>query len=141
MVDSCRSAEISLRCLLLFVFATAASCGSKKIERYDVSGTVSYNGKPIPAGYLVFATTAGPGAQADIQDGKYQTRPGQGTIGGPHTVSIYGFDGRPYSMGPGPDGKPYVNPMGRPLFSSFVTQLELPQEAAVHNFEIPANRK
>lgn len=118
-----------------------AGCGSGDPPRFDLSGTVTYNGKPVPAGYLVFAsdTTAenvGPGAQAEIHDGKYRTPPGLGTVGGPHVVSIYAFDGKPYQEQNVPVKS--VIPLGLPLFKTVTMKVDLPREAAKHDFAVPA---
>lgn len=55
----------------LLVFGAAclsAGCGSKA----TISGTVTYKGKPIPAGYIVFAPENGAASvNATIEDGKY----------------------------------------------------------------------
>jgi hypothetical protein len=116
-----------------------AGCGSGcGPARYDLSGTVRYAGAPLPAGYILFSPDTsqgnqGPGAQADIRGGRYETPPGQGTIGGPHVVSISGFDGVAFDDGP------VKNPMGKPLFTGYQTKVDLPKEAASHDFEIPGH--
>ena len=115
-------------------------CGSGELPRFDLSGTVTYNGKPVPAGYMVFASDSaagntGPGAQAEIHDGKFTTPPGLGTIGGPHLVSIYGFDGKPYQEQNVPVKS--VIPLGMPLFKTVTLKVDLPEEAAEHDFTVP----
>ena len=45
------------------------------------------------SGFIVFAPDKskgndGPGANAEIKDGAYRTRPKEGTIGGPHVATI-----------------------------------------------------
>ena len=119
-----------------------AGCGSSDSSRFDLSGTVTYDGKPVPVGYMVFASdsaagNAGPGAQADIRDGKFSTPTGRGTIGGPHVVSIFGFDGKPYQMAEDGEAPPMINPMGKPLFETVTMKVDLPEETAVHDFAIP----
>jgi hypothetical protein len=107
--------------------------------RYELSGAVTYEGKPVPAGYILFAPDRskgndGPGANADIKDGVYRTRPGQGTIGGPHTATISGFDGKPLQNGP------MVNPMGTALFTNVPITVDLPRQPATHDFVVPAQK-
>ena len=115
-----------------------AGCGSGGgPARYDLSGKVTYAGKPLPAGYIVFSPDTsqgnkGPGAQADVKDGRYATRPGQGTIGGPHVVTISGFDGVAFGEGPA------KNPMGKPLFATYQTKADLPKQAGTRDFSVPA---
>ena len=105
--------------------------------RYDLSGTVTYQGKPLPLGYIGFAPDTakgndGPGSHATIQDGKYATMPGHGTIGGPHVVTITGFDGAAHGQGLA------ANRMGRPLFPPTEIEADLPREPATHDFMVPA---
>lgn len=111
-----------------------------KADRFDLSGNVTYGGKPVPAGYLVIkpdvaAGNKGPGAAATINDGRYQTRAGRGTIGGPHIVTIVGFDGKEYTMEGG-----IANPMGKQIFKVDV-KANLPKENATHDLNAVAQRR
>lgn len=111
-----------------------------KADRFDLSGSVTYDGKPVPAGYMaikpdVAAGNKGPGAAATINDGRYATREGRGTIGGPHIVTIVGFDGKEYTM---PGG--IANPMGKQLFKVEV-KADLPKENATRDLEAVAQRR
>ena len=63
--------------------------------RYSLSGTVTYEGQPVPFGWMVFSPAQGPGATANIEDGKYHTPPGWGTVGGPHTIEVVAFGKKP----------------------------------------------
>ena len=124
------------------VLLGVAGCGAGEVPRYDLSGTATYDGQPVPAGYMIFASNGdagnqGPGAQVDILDGKYETLPGQGTIGGPHIVTILAFDGQPYQLNDTSDGPPMLNPMGKPLFDSVSINVDLPKQNAAHDFVIP----
>jgi len=128
---------ISLPALLLL-----AGCGGGEPPRFELSGTVTYDGQPVPAGFIVFepdaaAGNSGPGAQADIHDGKYRTLPGRGTIGGPHVVSVFGFDGIPYQPDEDVDGPAIPNPMGKPLFGTATIRVDLPKQTAVHDIVVP----
>ncbi len=124
---------------VLTVVAAVVGCGrgAGGPPRYELSGSVTYQGKPVPAGYLVFAPDGeqgnqGPGAHADIVDGRYRTPSSEGTVGGPHVVTIAGFDGRPFEIGGG-----MMNPQGMPLFPEYRTLVDLPKAAGTHDFEIP----
>lgn len=93
---------------------------------YHVSGTVTYEGKPVPRGTVKFVpdTTkgnSGPAAVADIVDGKFDTATkGTGTVGGPHKIVITGFDG---------NAKPESElPLGKLMFSDYTTEADLPKE-------------
>jgi len=117
-------------------------CGSDDgPPRHELSGTVTYNGQPVPAGYILFAPdtsqgNTGPGAQAEISEGRYHTLPGQGTVGGPHVVTISGFDGVAFQDGP------IQNPSGKRLFATHQVKLDLPKEQTTQNFAVPIqNRK
>jgi hypothetical protein len=108
-------------------------------ERYEISGTATFKGAPIPFGEIVFAPdesqgNSGPGTSASIQDGKFRTMAGQGIVGGPHTVYIRGFDG-PLPAGAPPAGSTAAT--GAPLFSEYVTQADLPRKNANVDFDVP----
>lgn len=110
-----------------------AACGTDGPARYDVSGAVTFDGQPVPAGRIVFEpdstqSNQGPAAYADIESGRYATPRGKGHVGGPHVVRITGTDGVP--SGELPDG--------RQLFPEYKTTLDLPQDDADHDFDVPA---
>jgi hypothetical protein len=58
---------------LFALFAVAfAGCGSNPDEgptRYQVSGQVTFDGKPVPTGSITFVTPSGPSGSAQITDG------------------------------------------------------------------------
>ncbi|MEX2170080.1 MAG: hypothetical protein WD851_12285 [Pirellulales bacterium] len=123
---------------LLFALVATAGCGEQRAARYDLAGEVTFNGRPVPIGFMVFepdaeAGNSGPGARADIKDGKYSTPPDRGHTGGPHIVRIFGYDGVAYQISE--DGM--MNPMGRPLFESAEVKIELPKETAKRDFALP----
>ena len=115
----------------------ALGCGSSEPARFDVSGTVQFDGAPVPAGYIVFEpdTTQGnrgPGAGAKIVQGRFATAPDKGVVGGPHIVRIHGTDGVAVEL-PG-EG---LNPAGTPLFPDYETRVDFPQTVATHDFVVP----
>ena len=131
----------SSSCLCVFVvFLAVLGCNRNTgPARYDLTGTITYAGKPVSAGYILFAPDKskgndGPGADAEIKDGVYRTRPGKGTIGGPHTATVSGFDGKP------PQQDPVVNPMGTPLFTNVPIAVDLPRQTATHDLVIPVQK-
>jgi hypothetical protein len=104
--------------------------------RYDVSGTVSYDGQPVPAGFITFAPddaqgNSGPGGGAPINAGHYRTPAGKGVVGGPHLIRIVGYDGVAVNV----EGESL--PDGKPLFPPFETTVDFPKESIVHDFQIP----
>jgi len=116
--------------------ALLSGCGGEKI--YNLSGTITFQGKPVPRGYIVFepdtsAGNNGAAAFAKIMDGHYDTRneDGRGTLGGSHLVRIRAFDGIP--AGELRDG--------RLLFPDYSTTADLPKHDATQDFEVPASAK
>lgn len=111
----------------------AAGCGSGE-RLYHLSGAITYQGRPVPAGTIVFepdATKGNTGASgyAKIKDGRYDTKAPEckGTVGGPHLVRILGLDG--IARGE------LLN--GMPMFPEYSTMADLPQEDSTKDFEVP----
>ena len=118
----------------------SGGCGTEGPDRYDLKGKVTFRGQPVPKGYLIFAPdrdqgNRGPGAKAGIDNGNYETIAGQGMVGGPHVVTIFGADGVPYDMGNG-----NMNPIGRPLFSQYEAKVDLPKQSGTYDFDVPAGK-
>ncbi|MCH2114103.1 MAG: hypothetical protein MK171_04240 [Pirellulales bacterium] len=114
--------------------------GDSGPKRYELSGEAKVEGQPIPVGYITFtpdtkAGNSGSGTHAEIKDGRYRTEPDRGTVGGPHVVSVSGFDGKKIQHGP------ELNPMGKPLFPDTSFHVDLPKEASTKDFEVRKNRK
>ncbi|HWL09008.1 MAG TPA: hypothetical protein VNQ76_11405 [Planctomicrobium sp.] len=104
-------------------------------ERFPVSGTVTFQGEPVPVGSIQFSPdtskgNTGPTGYASISNGKFDTSlDGKGTVGGPHMVVIIGLDGK---------GDPKSDlPHGSPLFPEFQIAAELPASETVLNFDVP----
>ena len=119
------------------VCVALVGCGPSAAPRYELSGAVTYAGKPVPAGSIIFKPdhakdNRGPGAQVGIEAGRYQLPESRGTIGGPHVVTISGFDGVPIKNGPS------VNYFGKPLFANYEVKVDLPREKSERNFDVPA---
>jgi lysophospholipase L1-like esterase len=83
---------------LCLAFALTAAvfggCGDRGPERTVVSGSVTYNGKPVADGEIRFmpvTTTVAPMSGARIVDGKYTVSGHGGVPVGTHTVQIKGF--------------------------------------------------
>lgn len=74
--------------MLIVAVAIAGGCGKPAVPRYGLSGTLLYEGKPVPAGWIIFLPEQGPGATAGVVDGRFATRAGWGTIGGRHRLEI-----------------------------------------------------
>jgi hypothetical protein len=114
-----RSATV--RCLVLFASAAVLSgCGGdpSKPKLGRVSGTVTYNGKPVTRGAVSFVPIGGPGAQTgqsaagEIGPGGSYTLttfdPGDGAVLGQHAVLVQAREENPALEGKGmpiPDAK------------------------------------
>jgi len=88
----------------LVVVACLAGCGKTdpSVPRVDLRGTVTWGGRPVPAGFVIFSPDAskhnsGPQGMAAIVNGKYDTRgtDGRAAVPGPLVATIQGFDGIP----------------------------------------------
>jgi hypothetical protein len=133
---------------MLGLLLLAGCSGSQGPHRYDLSGKVIYRGAPVPAGYILFVPDGengnpGPGAHALIVDGVYRTPPSRGTIGGPHWVTIVGFDNSKPEADRNPEEQahrhhgPRFDRRGKRLFPTFQVQIDLPRQAATYDFVVP----
>lgn len=129
-----------LRKLSLAGAAFAASVGlvvlsgcSSEEKLYDVSGTVTFQGKAIPKGLIFFdPDKGGPQGFANIENGKYDTAAkGKGIRGGKYGIRIGGFDGKE-----GPEA-----PFGQALFPEHTFTKELPAEKQTFDYEVPKKGK
>jgi len=118
---------------LLFILSIGCS-GPNGPARYEVHGTVTFDGRPVPAGEIVFEPDAtqgnsGPQTRASIHNGEYCTPKGKGSVPGPVLVQIRAYDGEP-----NPESQ-----IGRELAPAYRTTLELPQENSKQNFDVPTS--
>jgi hypothetical protein len=121
---------------LLAACLLAGACRDPGAGPYHVSGKVTFNGQPVPAGKIYFHPdiprgNVGPPAFAEITNGAYDTRKG-GTAsqGGPVIVAIEGFDGKTSA----------TDKMGQPLFPEYdILDAVLPRANAVMDFDVPAS--
>jgi hypothetical protein len=115
-----------------FALLVAVCCGcgggGDDVDRHDVSGSVTFDGQPVPKGRIIFEPDASAGNSgatgvADIVDGKYDTATGgKGTIGGPHVARLEGRDAS-----------------GGLLFVDHTEKVDLPKQAGTHDFQVPAS--
>ena len=100
-----RALRLPSAAVLAVAVAAVAGCGGEE-KLYTVSGTVTYNGNPIPKGLIFFdpdATKGGSGTQgfASILDGKFTTaEKGKGVKGGAYSIRVSGFDGKEANEAP-----------------------------------------
>lgn len=100
---------------------------------YHVKGTVTHQGKPVPAGVIYFdpdlaKQNDGPQGFAYITDGVFDTaaKGSQGIIGKDYVVRIRGFDGKSANE----------LPMGQPLFPEFQKSVDFPLQDSTHDFQV-----
>jgi len=125
-----------LAALLLTGLAALLLTGCGDDGRYGLEGAITFEGQPVLAGEILLAPdtaqgNSGPGAMAKIKDGRYETSPGKGHTGGPHVLTITGYDGQgnPQSM----------LPDGEILFRERKMDLDLPKESSAIDLEIPSD--
>ena len=121
--------------LIVLLVLSMVGCGRNRSGSYEVKGTVSLDGKPVPAGEVQFEPdpekyNIGPQSRAKIKDGKYITPSGKGAPTGPALVKILCHDGKPV-----PGGSPIGSRLARP----YHTKIDLPQEDSTTNFDVPAS--
>ncbi|MCE9564059.1 MAG: hypothetical protein K8U57_18605 [Planctomycetes bacterium] len=126
--------HLLVRCVLVVLLATTAAGCDGGLKRYSVSGTVTLGGRPVLAGEIVFEPDSskgnnGPGSVVRIKDGRYQTEPGLGVVGGAYVIRIIPMSGTPF--GDSLDGKPLLP---RP----HVANVEFSASDSTKDFEIPS---
>ncbi|EAQ78567.1 hypothetical protein [Blastopirellula marina] len=126
--------------LLLFCLISLG-CGSQTEGplRFRVSGDITFQGNPIPAGLITFSPDAalgnsGPQGVARIRDGHFDTGfdGGKGVLSGPQIVKVIGADGETYT-----DDAGIQAPEGKPLFAPWETKLEVLNEDIKIDWEVP----
>lgn len=130
---------IGLALALFWFFGWPGSNSSPTLPNsVHLSGTVSFQGRPIPLGLIVFepdASLGGGGAQgfASIQNGSFDTRKpgGQAVAIGPCMIRITGGDGV---------GIDAFTPFGNLMFEEYLLKLAIDGETGPLKVEIPASQ-
>lgn len=122
-----------LAAVLAGLAVVIAGCGPQGPVRYRVQGSVTYDGKPVPVGRIIFNPdmtkgNRGPQGFAVIENGRFDTarNHGKGTSGGPMVVTIDAFE--PSGAGT------------RPLVSGHQESRDFPMAAAELTFDVPAQK-
>lgn len=119
--------------LLIGFAASIAGCGnSDGPVRYRMAGNVSFDGKPVPFGVIIFDPAdgnSGPQAAATIVNGKYDTTFEYGPVAGSQSVRIDGNDRMPTP----------TNPSAEALFPTFTKKVEISKSDSNLNFEITSS--
>jgi hypothetical protein len=111
-----------------FAFLALTGC-SQEEKLYQVSGSVTHGGKPIPKGVISFVPREdGPQGFANIWDGKYDTaKEGKGVRGGTYDIRVNGFDGKEANEAP----------FGQALFPEYNGTKDLPQADSTYDLDVP----
>jgi hypothetical protein len=111
----------------------SAGCGPAGPKLVKLSGTVTFKGQPVPAGYISFLPPSGGGVQrvVQIKDGKYDTAEMQGdekgVHPGPNQVRIAGFDGKVIKF----------YGQGKQIFNPVDEQYTVPDAGGTKDFVVP----
>jgi len=119
--------------LVGILLLSTSACSNQAPSRFDFSGTVTFDGRPVPAGLIAINPDSskgndGPQGLAEIRDGRFDTRSlDKGAPRGPVILLIDGFDGvsQPES------------PHGKPLFLAYKLRVELPAAASEQKIDVP----
>ncbi len=131
------TSQLSLLSLALLVFS---GCGSgTAVERNNVSGSATFDGKPIVYGSIQFIpqhgeSEAAPTGSAVIENGKYTTSvDGQGIVGGPHEIRITAYPSKPAEN----EDETVEVAAVEPLFVSYTIEAII--EPPTHDIAVPAD--
>lgn len=128
---------ISRRIFLLFVLSVVSlsliGCGSKT---YPITGTVTFDDKPVPKGLITFIPDSAKGNSgvssiASIDNGAYQIKAGRnGLVGGAYRIIVVGTDGVASEF----------QPEGEPLFKDYRTEHVFQVGDTTFDVKIPASK-
>ena len=115
--------------------AIVAGCGNPNVERQHIQGKVTFRGKPVTTGQILFnpVETEGKGGArggARIVDGHFDTSGERGLAApvGQVTVLVTGFSVGEEDSEAGP---------GDPLFKTYKTTLEVTGETTTFDVDVP----
>ena len=125
--------------ILMVTLLVGCGGGVDGPDRYPIEGKVTYDGKPLPKGNIIFIPddskgNAGPGTTVAVLNGVFKSE--EGTIGGPHIAEITGYDGIPIISGEGGE-----DPTGTELFHGWRTSIDLPKEPKTEDFDVPKSQR
>jgi hypothetical protein len=115
---------------ILVLICMVAGCSSDSgPKRYRISGEITFDGKPVPHGEILFTPdsgrgNSGPQGVAIINDGLYDTvgTRAPGVAGGPTVVQVAAL----------------ADPSGK-LLCEYQFNIDLPKSDTTHRIDIPAS--
>ena len=116
------------------VLVLTAGCSKQGRKLGQLSGKVTFKGKPVPAGYVSF-TPDGSGGNlgnvkvAQIKDGFFDTsvESDPGILPGPTIIRIAGFDGK----------KLKGFSQGKQIFNPHEVRFTVPEGTSTQDFDVP----
>ncbi len=136
----------AILCSTLFLFSGCGGNSDSGPDRFDISGTVTFKGKPVHRGTIVFSPdqskgNAGPQGAAEIKEGKFDTSvKGKGLVGGHHIITINGFDQVDENAKPKMSSDGMMTPQ-KPLFPTYTIQKDLPKENSTLDIDVIDKQK
>lgn len=137
---------------LAVLATTCIGCGRPRISGEVVHGTVTFAGRPVPAGLIRFepALALGnraPMGEAVIRDGLFRTEPGRSPARGAYRARLIGGDGIAPDVSPAaradPDferigaGGGVARPLGKEWFRDYVMELEITGDGQPLDIDVP----
>ena len=108
---------------------------------YEVEGTVTYQGKPVKDGEIIFAPdtskgNVGPGGYAIIKNGQFKTTKNKGVVGGAYILTV---SGRPLATGESEVGEAFATgDLEYMLFPVQEMTFDLRREDTTLEIQVPA---
>jgi hypothetical protein len=125
--------------VLITLIAVLIGCGGG-LERIPLSGTVTFNGKPIEDGQIRFMPkedTKMPLTVEPIKNGEYDTSTTGGVPVGRYQVQFFSYDTRyPEPSGPGAADRPQLLPPSCNYQSKYEIEVESGQRGFTKDFEL-----
>ena len=138
---------------LASVAISSIGCGRPGPARQVVHGSVTFAGRPGPAGLIRFEPAVELGnraamGEAVIHDGRYRTEPGRSPGRGPHLVRLVGGDGVAAAISPAARSDPdaprilaaAARPLGAEWFRDHVVKLEITGDGRPLDIDVPRER-
>ena len=116
------------RIIVPILFLMLAGCAAKGPRTAPVKGTITYKGKPVPQGSIMFQPAEGQAATGQIENGNYVLktfRDGDGAVLGTHRVTVISLADQSHRL---PEDRNPLPPALVPLKFSFPDQSGLTAE-------------